>query len=205
MCGGISTALSLSTRTGEGFHLRLVSTTLLYNTGRILSYAMIGCLAGALGAILTSIWMDFLFVLRTLAAIMLILAGIYLTGLWNGLASIERAGAAIWRKISPLGTRLKRRQSPLNTLFLGMIWGWLPCGLVYSALTYSATQANVFQSGLIMLFFGLGTLPSMVTTGLLANSLQSLKNKRYVYLLSGAILIIFGIMSLPVKWHQLIA
>ncbi|PIE43346.1 MAG: cytochrome biogenesis protein [Gammaproteobacteria bacterium] len=199
MCGGISTALSLTTKTGEGFYRRLVSSTLLYNVGRVLSYITIGCLAGALGALLTSIWMEFLVVLRTLAAIMLILAGIYLMGVWNGLIFLERAGTRIWRKISPLADRFKGSQSPINTLILGMIWGWLPCGLVYSALTYAATQADILQSGLIMLFFGLGTLPSMVTTGLLAKSVQGIQNKRYVYLTSGVLLIVFGLASLPLK------
>lgn len=203
MCGGISSALSLQTPTGKGFYARLMTTTSVYNFGRLTSYSLMGAIVGYVGVTAADTWASLQVTLRTLASLMLILAGIYLTGLWNGLQPLERLGALLWRKLSPLNQRIQILQGSKRDFFLGLLWGWIPCGLVYSALTFAAVQQNVLQSSFSMLCFGLGTLPAMLTTGLLYRSVHSIKSSRGVHICSGLLLIAFGLWSFPGLFHYL--
>jgi sulfite exporter TauE/SafE len=84
-----------------------------------------------------------------------------------------------------------------RALLLGTLWGWLPCGLVYSTLLWAASQGDVLHSGLLMLAFGLGTWPVLIATGLAAERLGALLRRRGVRLAGGLLVIIFGLWTLP--------
>jgi len=84
-----------------------------------------------------------------------------------------------------------------QALLLGALWGWLPCGLVYSTLLWAASQGDATDSALLMLAFGIGTWPVLLATGLAAERLTSLLRKRGVRTFGGIAVILFGVWTLP--------
>ncbi|MDH5432446.1 MAG: sulfite exporter TauE/SafE family protein [Gammaproteobacteria bacterium] len=159
MCGGIITSLSFTAESGKKQYI----ITALYHLGRLSSYTFLGLLFGLLGAASQNL-IPFVF-LKLLSAILLILMGFYISKIWMAISVLEKAGKILWDKISPLSKNLLPVKNYRHALLLGALWGWLPCGLVYSTLTYSLTLANPFESALFMLFFGIGTLPATLLAG----------------------------------------
>jgi len=161
MCGGIAAALGTA-HAAPKRQLRL----LLYQFGRIASYGTAGALAGVAGAAgmgwATTRWND---ALRLATAAIVILLGLRIAfGPSRGnrwLALPERLGASLWRMLA-LHTRISVREGSLRALLLGLIWGWLPCGLVYSAVLAAAVSGGAAAGATDMLVFGLGTLPAML-------------------------------------------
>jgi len=187
MCGGVIGALSAANDPKSNKWLKLF----LYQFGRILSYTIFGVIAGLLGDSLSNLTP--IPILRILSGILLILMGLYLSRWWLGLTYIEKAGALIWKRISPLSKKLLPVKSPIQALSLGMIWGWLPCGLVYTAIGYAIATADPLNSGLYMLFFGLGTLPATLSIGAASAQIKSLFNNKYFRILSSLAMIGFGV------------
>jgi sulfite exporter TauE/SafE len=168
---------------------------LAYNLGRILSYATAGLLIGLAGwAVANSPAAMFM---RVLAGLLLIAMGLYLAGWWSGLTRIESLGRGLWRHIQPVANRLLPVSSLPRALLLGALWGWLPCGLVYSTLLWAASQGNALDSALLMLAFGLGTWPVLLATGLAAERVTALLRKRSVRMAGGLLVMLFGIWTLP--------
>ena len=198
MCGGISAALGLSG--GQHSYRKLLA----YNLGRISSYTMMGAIAGLASGLLQEQWMLFGIIMRIAANLLLILMGFYLANWWYGLSWIERIGHHLWRRIQPLGRFLLPVEHSAQALFLGMLWGWLPCGLIYSALAWTSTAGSAQQSGILMLAFGIGTLPAMLTTGLFANQLRQHLQRKNVRVIAGLLIISFGCYGLaellPHQW-----
>lgn len=195
MCGGIAGALSFAIPEKNRFSR--VALVVLYNVGRVGSYATIGALAGLGGALFAASGLP---VLRIAAGVLLILMGLYLADWWKLLAHLEKAGASVWRKLQPLSQRLVPVRTPTAALLLGMMWGWLPCGLVYSALAYGAVQGSWYGGALVMLAFGLGTVPAVLLGGLagaeINRSLAGFARKRKVRIVMALAYILFGIWTI---------
>lgn len=193
MCGGLMGALTLAIPAEQ--RSRRFRLLLAYNLGRILSYACAGLLIGMAGwAVANS---PAVMVLRVIAALLLIAMGLYLAGWWSGLTRIEALGRGLWRHIQPFASRLMPVSSLPRALLLGALWGWLPCGLVYSTLLWAASQGNALDSGLLMLAFGLGTWPVLLATGMAAERLTAILRKRNVRIAGGLLVIVFGLWTLP--------
>lgn len=198
MCGGLMGALTLAISPEQrGKRLRLL---LAYNLGRILSYALAGLLIGLAGwAVANS---PAALALRVIAALLLIGMGLYLAGWWSGLTRVEALGRGLWRHIQPYASRLMPVTSLPRALLLGALWGWLPCGLVYSTLLWSASQGDAFDSALLMLAFGLGTWPVLLATGLAAERLTTLLRRRGIRVIGGVMVILFGLWTMPGPHQQ---
>nr|WP_269806784.1 MULTISPECIES: sulfite exporter TauE/SafE family protein [unclassified Pseudomonas] len=193
MCGGLMGALTLAIPAEQrGRRLRLL---LAYNLGRILSYAAAGLLLGLAGVALAS--SPLAIGLRVVAALLLIAMGLYLAGWWSGLTRIEALGRGLWRHVQPIATRLLPVSSLPRALLLGALWGWLPCGLVYSTLLWAASQGDALHSAALMLAFGVGTWPVLLATGLAAERVGRLLRKRGVRMAGGVLVILFGLWTLP--------
>ncbi len=198
MCGGIvgalSSGLSLDVQTSRR---RLIAAQLAYNTGRISSYTIAGVLLGLFGQQLgeTGVLEGFP-VGRIVAGVIMILFGIYLAGWWHSLLFLERAGAHLWKYIEPLGRRFVPVRHPGQAYLLGLVWGWLPCGMVYAVLALALASGSAASGGSIMLAFGLGTLPVMMTMGLAFNSLKRLIHDPRIRLIAGLLVILMGVMML---------
>lgn len=197
MCGGIVGALSLALpeRQRHGFSLFLY--TFAYNLGRIASYSLAGALVGLLGMSLSlnGAAEQINLALRATAALFLILMGLYLSGWWPVLTHLERWGAGLWRRLSPLSKRLLPLDSVAKALAAGAVWGWLPCGLTYSALGWSLTAGSPGEGALLMAGFGLGTLPAMLALGTLAERLRRLTRLPATRIIAGLLLIGLGLWT----------
>ncbi|MBK8452095.1 MAG: sulfite exporter TauE/SafE family protein [Thiofilum sp.] len=196
MCGGIVSALTFSLPAAQRQHFRQSLPIMLgYNIGRLSSYTLAGVIASSIGV--AALQFTELDVLRTglsvLAALFMVALGLYLAGLWTGIAKIEQIGKPIWKHLEPLGRRFIPINTPLKALPLGFIWGWLPCGLVYSVLLWTVSAGSVTKGALIMLLFGLGTLPNLLLMGTFAAQLQRLLRKPAIKLAAGLIVVAMGI------------
>jgi len=202
MCGGLSSALGLNTspNTIASDKSQNSSTPILlisYNLGRVLSYCIAGLIVGSLGFWLAE-QLSALTILRYLAATMIILMGLYLGQWFNGIVWAEKLGSKLWPTIQNFGKRFIPITSISDAFFVGCVWGWLPCGLVYSALIWASVEASFSGSALIMLCFGIGTLPSMLASGYFAKALSKFIRQRWFRSSAGILMIIYGVWSLPV-------
>lgn len=195
MCGGIVGALTLGLPPArEHPILSRLPYLLAYNGGRIASYVAAGALAGGVGAWaanLVSVHHAQL-ALQVVAGLFMILLGLYLAGWWPVLAHLERAGDALWRRIEPLGRRLLPVRTPAQALGIGLVWGWLPCGLVYSVLVWAMGAGGAGEGALLMLCFGLGTLPGLLALGTVAAALAGFVRRPTVRYSAGLLVALFG-------------
>jgi len=168
MCGGIVGALSLS----PGGRARPVVFTLAYHGGRALSYVAAGSIVGALGQAGLALrgTLAIQQVLFGFASIALLVAGLYVAGYAPFIRRMEAAGSILWRHVEPLSRPLLPATTPSRAAMLGMLWGWLPCGMVYGALLLALGTGSMSSGALTMGAFALGTLPSLLAVGLFARS-----------------------------------
>jgi len=195
MCGGIAGALAMSAAPQQRASEPL--RQLLYGTGRVASYMMAGAVAGGVGsAAAAALGTSGTSMLRALAAALIIALGLYLGGWWNGLAAIERLGATLWRRVAPAARTLRPGNSMTGAVALGMLWGWLPCGLVYSALALAATAGSAADGAALMGGFGAGTVPAVMATGLAARRIGTLLQAPASRRVAGAIVMALGIWTM---------
>ncbi|MBP2700301.1 sulfite exporter TauE/SafE family protein [Photobacterium lucens] len=205
MCGGVAAAITIgmpenTTNTKRWVYL------LNYNIGRLSSYTIAGALIGAALAGLSTLngTTNPLVYMRLFAAIMMIVLGLYIGQWWFGLTSIERIGQKFWRHISPLATTLLPLKSPVKALPFGFLWGWLPCGLVYSTLTWAAVSGSALNGATVMLAFGLGTLPAMLAIGGFADKLKTWLKNRVFRRISALLLIAYGLQTGYIAINQIL-
>jgi len=218
MCGGITTMLTSALPSSNKYDSQQIpvnnqnntfrknNKTILvvcYNLGRIASYALIGAIVGFTGSIAAkNIGMP-LAGLRIFSAIFIVLLGLYLGQWLMWLNRIEALGKHLWRYISPLASKAIPVNSPLKALTLGAVWGWLPCGLVYSTLTWALASGNMLTGASIMIFFGLGTLPALLTLSIGMGSIKNNLVKPTLRKTMALVLISFGIYSFIVAYQQM--
>jgi sulfite exporter TauE/SafE len=198
MCGGIVAALTLGLDSPvRKSPWRLPAFLFAYNSGRILSYTIAGGITGFLGGQLVKLEWSINFPLGgIIAGLFMIALGFYLTGWWQVLAVLEKSGTHLWKRIEPLGRRLLPVNSLLQAFALGILWGWLPCGLVYAALAWSLTTADAGHGALLMLAFGLGTLPMLLLMGGAAEQLNRFVRSSQTRKIAGLIIIGLGVYML---------
>jgi len=174
-----------------------------YNIGRIASYSLIGAIVGFTGSITAkNIGMP-LTGLRLFSAVFVILLGLYLGQWLMWLNRIEALGKILWQRISPLASKVIPVDSPTKAFSLGALWGWLPCGLVYSTLTWALASGSFISGASIMFCFGLGTLPALLTLSLGFSSIKNLLVKPTFRKVMAFTLIFYGIYSFIVAYQQM--
>ncbi|MEF8793173.1 sulfite exporter TauE/SafE family protein [Thiohalorhabdus sp.] len=164
MCGGIIGALSMGLASEvRARRAALVTYVIAYNSGRIASYSVIGALAGAAGSGVAGLLapVEGPILLRVMVTGLVIAVGLYLAGWFPSLAVVERLGQPLWQRLEPLGRSLFPVRSPRRALAFGAVWGWLPCGMVYSALLLAVGTGGPAKGAAFMALFGLGTLPAV--------------------------------------------
>ncbi|MFT5297865.1 MULTISPECIES: sulfite exporter TauE/SafE family protein [unclassified Colwellia] len=202
MCGGITTMLTsaISPQQKGSDKFKLVGA---YNVGRIFSYSLIGAIVGFSSSIaIKNIGVPLGF-LRLFAAVFLILLGLYLGQWLMWLSKVEKMGKFLWRYLSPLSKRFIPINNAKQALALGAVWGWLPCGLVYSTLTWSLASGSALSGALIMTSFGLGTLPALLSLSLGSFGIKSLVTNTKFKKIMALMIISYGIYSLMFAYQQL--
>lgn len=194
MCGGISSALSFSLPPESRQGLNFWGYQLAYNSGRLLSYTLLGALAGLLASSLLAGWTHSPWP-RFVSGLFMIALGLYLAGWWLGLQKLEQLGSGLWRRLTPLRQKLLPINHPVKAIAAGSIWGLLPCGLVYSALTLALMRADSLGSAALMLAFGLGTLPALLLTGAMAGRIRLYLQHQGTRQLAGIMVIVFGLWT----------
>jgi sulfite exporter TauE/SafE len=197
MCGGIVSAISMHLHNQTKSQPKILFLV-AYNAGRILSYTLAGALAGLLGA--SSFFLNHVLPIQHLlyfiSSLMLIFLGLYLAGFWYGISYIENAGRSLWARLQPYSKKFIPVQNLKQAFALGGLWGWLPCGLVYSVLIAAIATGSVVNGGLLMLAFGLGTLPTLMAMGMTAVKLKATLQNIWVRRVSGLLVLGFGIAGL---------
>lgn len=224
MCGGISGTIALAAgkpdapqvpagssiaisidaigraRSPARASLSVGASVFAFNTGRILSYAIAGAIAGGAAGLLRQTWLfgesfDVRAALFLFANLMVVLTGLYLMGLPQLLAPLERAGGALWRRLSPLTRALLPMDTPIRAATFGALWGWIPCGLVYATLLTAMTAGGAGAGALTMFAFGIGTMPAMLFAGAAAGGLRRWTRDSRVRLAAGAMIVALGLFG----------
>lgn len=199
MCGGIVGALTLGLpQASRSSPSGMLAYLLAYNIGRISSYALAGMLVGSLGQQVFALT-DTHALNQTghwISALFMIALGIYLAGWTRVLAPLEELGTRLWRRIEPLGRKFLPVKTAGQALGLGLIWGWLPCGMVYSVLVWALVAGDALRGSQLMVAFGLGTLPMLLLMGKMAEGLGSLVRKNWIRRSVGLLVILFGLTTL---------
>jgi sulfite exporter TauE/SafE len=180
-----------------------LTLVLCYNLGRIASYSFIGAIVGFTGSIAAKNIGLPLSGLRLFSAVFVILLGLYLGQWLMWLNRIEALGKSLWQYISPLASKAIPVDTSLKALGLGAIWGWLPCGLVYSTLTWSLASSNIINGASIMFFFGLGTLPALLTLSVGFTSIKNILVNSALRKMMALTLVCYGIYSFIVAYQQM--
>lgn len=203
MCGGIVGALTFGL--ADNRRMKLTDSMpyqLAYNAGRIFSYVLAGGLMGGLGMLLAQLMPVYYAqrVLLAIAGVFMVLLGFYLADWWRGLSVIERLGSRIWQRIEPVARRMLPVRSVWQAASVGMLWGWLPCGLVYSMLVMAVSAGSALEGAGVMLAFGLGTLPNLLAIGALTGAMAHLSRSASMRRVAGVSVVLLGLYTLWQAW-----
>jgi sulfite exporter TauE/SafE len=194
MCGGIVGALAVQApgrRPAWKLHLT-------YSAGRIASYSIAGAIMGLIGSM--GLFFDQILPVQLLlyvfANLLLVILGLYLAGIGGLLPRLEALGAWLWRRLQPFGIKLLPADTVVKAFALGAIWGWLPCGLVYSLLASALLSCSAASGAIVMLAFGIGTLPNLMLAGMVFKRMRDIASDRRVRLAAGVLVAGFGVVGL---------
>lgn len=200
MCGGIVGALCMGLEQDsltQNKTRRALPYLLAYNAGRISSYTLAGVLMGGLGWLGSHLFdiYELQKILEIIAAVFMLALGLYIAGWWRVLARIEQLGGhVIWKRLQPFGQRFMPVKTYQQAFALGLVWGWLPCGLVYSVIIWTIATQSPLEGGLLMLSFGLGTLPNLLLMGVFASTLNQFIQQSWVRQAAGILIMSFAVL-----------
>ena len=194
MCGGISGLFAMHS-SARGLRTQL-PLALTYNLGRLASYMVLGYAVAAVGSRFVDVIPKLAGPVRLIAGAVIILIGLQIAFDLRLLAFLERMGGAVWERVAPFSRRLLPVTNVPRALGLGLLWGLLPCGLVYSVLLVAASSGAAANGAMIMIAFGVGTTPAMLLTGLGAARLSQLMQQKRTRLGAGLLIVALGIVTL---------
>ena len=200
MCGGIAGALGM--RASATTRAPLISAS--YQIGRIGSYTLAGAIVGACSGLIQDLFDPdhVVLVARSLAGLVLIGVGLSVLRRWRPMAGLERLGGRLWRHAAPLARAIPP-QGVVGAILLGMLWGWLPCGFIYSMLIFAALKGGALQAAAMMLCFGLGTAPAVLGAALAATHARRFAWARGLNTAAGWLLLAFGAITIAGPLHPL--
>jgi len=201
MCAGIS-GLFAAGATVASIKTQL-PLAIAYNVGRVLSYAFLGVAVAALGGAAVGAIPSLTGPVRLASGLLIVIIGLQVAFNWRLLTPLEKVGAVIWNRLAPHAKGLIPATSIASAAGLGLIWGWLPCGLVYGALLLAATTADPARGSLVMIAFGLGTMPAMIATGLSAAKLSAFMSRNHLG--AGLLIVVLGVATLAMPLSNMLA
>lgn len=201
MCGGISSALSSGIQNPETSQriLRLIA----FHMGRISCYALIGLVAGILLNGVVNVSKTAMIYTHTLALVMVLLSGLYILGVNPLLKKVEEKLAFIWRALQPITAKFIAMENLSQAYAMGFIWGFLPCGMIYSTVLWSSTASHNWQASILMLAFGLGTMPALLLLNFGHQQVVHAFRRYHINKALGLLLIAYALISLLMKFDAL--
>jgi sulfite exporter TauE/SafE len=200
MCGGLLAAAAA--RDGGAQPMlparTVVVRQLAYQAGRISTYSLLGAAFGTAGALALHA-ADYLPLQRALyfaANVFLLLLGASLAFATPASGWLQRTGARAFGAILTIAQPALRRPDAAGRIALGLLWGLLPCGLVYSMLPLALFAGGPWQGGAVMLAFGLGTLPNLMAANFLFGRARRALDGRTARYAVAAVLIAFGLIGI---------
>ena len=194
MCAGISGLFAVNSEIAS---LRAqLPFGLAYNVGRVCSYAFLGVIVATFGGVIVKASPGLAGAIRLLSGAIIILVGLKVAFDSRILNIVEKMGTTLWSRIAPAAKRLVPVNSLPKAFGLGLVWGWLPCGLVYSVLLIAATSAQPIHGAFVMIVFGIGTVPTMLLTGLGAARVSAFMRRRETRLGMGLLIIALGVLTI---------
>jgi sulfite exporter TauE/SafE len=196
MCGGWVAATCREKSRGLAYPLA-------YNVGRIASYAVAGALAGALGEAGVALRGGVLAqqVMLVVASTALFVVALYVAGVAPFMRVVEVAGVAVWRRLQPYSRHFLPVNSLPRALGLGALWGWLPCGMVYMTLLSAVATGNAWHGALVMLAFGVGTLPNLIAVSIFFERARAWSRSRSIRIGAGLLVASLGMLGLLKAAH----
>ncbi|HBK55560.1 MAG TPA: sulfite exporter TauE/SafE family protein [Xanthomonadales bacterium] len=197
MCGGVAAGIAAGSVPNPPLRIALLA-----NLGRIIGYSLAGAVVGGFGAGLLALFRieGLALGLRMAVGIVLILAAIRLLDSRGRLAFLAAPGALLWRTMAPLHRRLLPARTPARVFALGLLWGWLPCGLSATLLTAAWFSAEALSGAAIMAAFGLGTLPIMLPLTWSGARLATWLARRAFRVTAAAAIAGAGLLTLTAPW-----
>jgi len=192
MCGGLSGLFAVNASVDS--LRRNIPMAFAYNLGRVFSYAFLGAVVALVGQAFVDSIPRLAAPVRLASGLLIVIVGLQVAFGWRFLATVEKAGARIWEHLAPAAKSLLPVTSMPKALGLGLLWGWLPCGLVYSVLLLAASTANAVEGGLVMVAFGVGTMPAMIATGISASKLSTFMSRNRLG--AGLLIVLLGLATL---------
>jgi len=196
MCGGIATGFSANA--GHGGWWAAAQP----NLGRVLGYVLAGAIAGGIGGGIVALARSpqLALGLRMAVGAVLVLVALRLLDRGGRLAFLDRPGARLWRWLQPLQRRLLPAHTVPRRLALGMLWGWLPCGLSTSLLAVAWLSASAWHGALTMAAFGLGTLPLMIPLTWSGARVGRALQRPGMRMTAGGLVLLAGLLTLAAPW-----
>lgn len=194
MCAGISGLFAVNAEIGT--LKRQLPMAIAYNTGRVLTYALLGAVVATFGGALVEAKPTLARPILLITGTVIILIGLQVAFNLRLLNPIEKMGALLWKQLAPIAKHFVPVNSLPRALGLGLLWGWLPCGLVYSVLLIAATSAVPLAGAATMLAFGIGTMPAMVLTGVGTAQLSAFMRRRGARLGLGLVMVALGVLTI---------
>ncbi len=195
MCGGIATSLPLGSRSWWA--------AAQPNLGRVGGYVLAGAIVGGIGGGLLGVvrvpWLGM--AMRAAVGIVLIIAGVRILDRTHRLPRFFGGpGNRLWRVLQPLRRRLLPADTLPKRIGIGMLWGWMPCGLSSTLLAAAWMQASAAHGALTMAAFGLGTLPVMIPLTWAGARLGQRLQRGHFRIVAGALVISAGLLTVAAPW-----
>lgn len=200
MCGAIATSLSFGQKSTSATTQWLHA--LQPNLGRVLGYTLAGGIVGGVGHGLVSIAQQprLMLAMRIGVGLLMIVVALRLldpTGRFNPLS---RPANALWQRLRPLQRALLPADTTLKRIGIGLLWGWLPCGLSATLLATAWLQATAVGGALTMLAFGLGTLPVMLPLTWSGARLGQRLQRGGLRIAAGLLVLLAGLVTIAAPW-----
>ena len=195
MCGGIVGALQLAIPKHKSAKFIYL---LNYNLGRIIGYSLLGFIASIVSlSVAKTLGVNTgLNALRLVGGLFLFLMAAYIGRWWMILSHFEKMGQNLFNPIRAMGKKWLPLSNPFQAILVGIFWGFLPCGLVYSALAFSATAPTASDSVLRMTAFGFGTLPALGLMGSFASAIKTYLQRPSVKQIAAMLLLIVALWTI---------
>lgn len=199
MCGSLSVALGFSIPKQKTFWLYALFVSL----GRVFGYGLIGLLANLLTQSIVVASSGTVFYLSMLSGVLIVGIGLHIANISNIVTKLEKLGTFIDIWLAPL----KKKLMPIDTipkcLAYGLLWGFLPCGLVYTALSLAIVSPSPITAFSVMTIFGLATLPTVVGMTVFSNHLSRIFSHSYTKIILGLIITFAGLYQISNAFYKL--